>query len=101
MRGALYNNLIISEVVLKRTKLSEQHTPLSVRKKLIERIKNSHLNFQTLRTNATLTSYEKTLSTPSSIPKNSTVKAYGFDVTDNILGKFLYGKVGIVHLNLV
>ena len=55
VRGALYNNLIILEVVVERTKLYEHHTPLSVRKKLIERTKKSHLNFQTLRTNASLT----------------------------------------------
>ena len=44
---------------------------------------------------------QKTLSNPSSIPNNATVNASGFDVTDHMLQRFSYGKLGIVYLNLV
>ena len=101
VRGAFYNNLVISEVVREATKLSQLKTPLSNRKQLLDRLKNSHMSYQTIRTNATLTSYANYMANPFVLLNNSTIRATGIDTTDHMMGRFLYGKLGIVHLNLV
>ena len=101
VRGEFYNNLVVSGVFREALKISQLKTPLSDRKQLLNRLKNSHMSYQTLRTNTTLTSYEKTMATPFNLPNNSTIRATGIDMKDHMMGRFPYGKLGIVHLNLV
>ena len=101
VRGALYNSLVVSEVFRETRMLSRKNTPLPVPKQLLQRMKNSHLSFQTVRTNATLTSYSQSLQSPVSIPNNAIVNATGFDPTDLMVDRFPYGKLRTVHLDLV
>ena len=100
VRGAFYNNLVVKHVVLE-SKALERLVTENVRQQLLARIKNLHMCFQTVRTNATLTSYTRTMHSQTPMPNNATVNETGFKVTDHMRGRFPYGKLQKVHLLLV
>ena len=101
VRGAFYNCVVISEVLRETEQLKQMKTPLSDRKYILRRIKNPRMSFQTVRTNATLTSYSRSLASPIPTPNNAVANATGIDTTDHMLGRFPYGKLRIVHIHLV
>ena len=101
MRGAFYTNIVISEAVLETKALEHLDTPLCVHDQLLNRIKNSHMSFQTVRTNATLTSYNKTMNSQVPMPNNATVNETGFNVTDHMRGRFPYCKLLTIHIPLI
>ena len=54
--------------------------------------------FQTVRTNATLTSYAKIMDSQIPTPNNATVSKTGFNGADHMHGRFPHGKLPTVHL---
>ena len=101
VKGTFYNQVLINEVVTETKKFKKLNAPTSVRKRILQRIKNSHMSFQTVRTNATLTAHSKTMQTPITTPNNAIVNTTGFDVTDHMQGRFPYGKLLTTHIPLV
>ena len=100
VRGAFYNNLVVKHVVLE-SKALERLVTENVRETLLARIKNLHMCFQTVQTNATLTSYTKIMHSQTPMPNNATINETGFKVMDHMRGRFPYGKLLKVHLLLV
>ena len=92
VKGAFYNNLVISKVLRETAKLSQLKTPLSDHKHLLNPMKNSHMLFQTFWTNTTLTSYAKTMMPPITLPNNATINTTGIDTMDQMLGRFPFGS---------